>query len=230
MIKWLKARFRRRSTHVPNLTDEISPAKERRLNQFGTAVLIRCGRNAKLDRVCRIIRHWIDWWFIRRSSQVPNLMHTLCLHYIYNFSHNTARVYAVAMRGTLHREKLREKWRVKKNNLAPLALRVQNIRCQEYFCMPCSVFENDETVKGWKAGSSVAYCEPCFREVVEEHAEKVEYNNSNESGKKRSTEARRSSTKRKSIMALKYGIGPRHFSFAAHEIKVRINTRYAVWI
>ena len=28
-----KARFRRRSTHVPNLTDELSTAKERRLNQ-----------------------------------------------------------------------------------------------------------------------------------------------------------------------------------------------------
>ena len=35
-----KARFRRRSTHVPNLTDELSTAKERRLNQFGTAVLV----------------------------------------------------------------------------------------------------------------------------------------------------------------------------------------------
>ena len=34
--------------------------------------------------------------------------------------------------------------------------------------MPCSIFENDETVIGWKAGSSVAYCEPCFREVMEE--------------------------------------------------------------
>ena len=49
--------------------------------------------------------------------------------------------------------------------------------------MPCSVLENDETVKGWKAGNSVAYCEPCFREVTEEH-QKVEWNNSNESGKK----------------------------------------------
>ena len=53
-----KARFRRRSTHVPNLTDELSTAKERRLNQFGTAVLIWCGKNVKFDRVCRIIRHW----------------------------------------------------------------------------------------------------------------------------------------------------------------------------
>ena len=39
--------------------------------------------------------------------------------------------------------------------------------------MPCSVLENDETVKGWKAGNSVAYYEPCFREVTEEH-QKVE--------------------------------------------------------
>ena len=33
-----KARFRCRSTHVPNLTDELSTAKERLLNQFGTPV------------------------------------------------------------------------------------------------------------------------------------------------------------------------------------------------
>ena len=50
--------------------------------------------------------------------------------------------------------------------------------------MPCSVFENDETVKGRKAGSSVEYCDPCFQEVMEED-EKVECNDSNESGKNR---------------------------------------------
>ena len=53
-----EARFRRRSTHVPKLIDELSPAKERRLNQFGTAVLIRCGNVVKFDKICRIIRHW----------------------------------------------------------------------------------------------------------------------------------------------------------------------------
>ena len=37
------------------------------------------------DSVCRIIRHWSGWWFIRRSSQVPNQMHTLCIHWIYDF-------------------------------------------------------------------------------------------------------------------------------------------------
>ena len=31
-------------------------------------------------------------------------------------------------------------------------------------------------------------------------------------------------------MAQKYGIRPRPFSFSLHEIKVRIDTRYAVWI
>ena len=40
-----QARCRRRSTHVPNLTDELSTAKERHLNQFGTAFLVRCGKS-----------------------------------------------------------------------------------------------------------------------------------------------------------------------------------------
>ena len=40
------------------------------------------------------------------------------------------------------------------------------LRCKNYFCMWCSVFENDESVAGWKAGSSVAYCESCFREKM----------------------------------------------------------------
>ena len=42
-----KARFRRRSTHVPNLADELSAARERCLNQFGTAVLVWCGKRVK---------------------------------------------------------------------------------------------------------------------------------------------------------------------------------------
>ena len=42
-----KDRFRRRSTHVLNLTDELSTAKERRLNQFGTAVLVWCGKSVE---------------------------------------------------------------------------------------------------------------------------------------------------------------------------------------
>ena len=32
-----EARFKRRSIHAPNLTDELSTAEERRLNQFGSA-------------------------------------------------------------------------------------------------------------------------------------------------------------------------------------------------
>lgn len=67
--------------------------------------------------------------------------------------------------------------------------------------MPCSVFENDETVTGWKMGSSVAYCEPCFREVMEESAEVVAGNDSNETREDRVPEKQeeRPSTKRKSV-------------------------------
>ena len=32
--------------------------------------------------------------------------------------------------------------------------------------MRCSVFENHEDVAGWKAGSSVAYCETCIEEKM----------------------------------------------------------------
>ena len=110
-----QARFRRRSTHLPNLSDEFSTAKERRLNKFGMTVLVRCGRNAKLDRVCRIIRHWSGMWFIRRPSQVPNQ----CIHYAYI----KFKIFWVTMRRTLNWGK----WRVKKNALAPVALRIQNM-------------------------------------------------------------------------------------------------------
>ena len=41
-----QARFRHCATHVPNLTDELSTAKERRLNQFGTVFLVRCGKSS----------------------------------------------------------------------------------------------------------------------------------------------------------------------------------------
>ena len=67
--------------------------------------------------------------------------------------------------------------------------------------MPCSVFENDETVTGWKMGSSVAYCGPCFREVMEESEEAVAGNDFNESCEDRVAEKQeeRPSTKRKSV-------------------------------
>ena len=66
--------------------------------------------------------------------------------------------------------------------------------------MTCSVFENDETVKGCNAGSSVEYCEPCFREDMEED-ETVECNDSNESAKNRDLQKQEErSTKRKSLL------------------------------
>ena len=38
---------------MPNLSDELSAVKERRLNQFSAAVLIWCGKSVKFDRVCQ---------------------------------------------------------------------------------------------------------------------------------------------------------------------------------
>ena len=49
----LRPGFRRCSTHVPNLTIELSTAKEWCLNQFGAAVLVWCGKRVKFNRVCR---------------------------------------------------------------------------------------------------------------------------------------------------------------------------------
>ena len=36
--------------------------------------------------------------------------------------------------------------------------------CMSHFCMLCTVFENNESVTGRKAGSLMAYCESCFWE------------------------------------------------------------------
>ena len=51
-----KARSKRRSTHVPNLTDELGTAEERRLNQFGSAGYFGAANNVTFGRVCRIMR------------------------------------------------------------------------------------------------------------------------------------------------------------------------------
>ena len=41
------------------------------------------------------------------------------------------------------------------------------LTCGNYFCMRCSVFENEEGTPGWKVGNSVAYCGSCFNEMME---------------------------------------------------------------
>ena len=39
--------------------------------------------------------------------------------------------------------------------------------CGLHFCIPCSVFEEDEEVPGWMAGRCVARCDACSRELLE---------------------------------------------------------------
>ena len=93
------------------------------------------------------------------------IMHTLCIHYINNFFPQS-RLFLRCC----HAQKTKfEKMAGKEEQCCSSCFnntKYTCLRCQEYFCIPCSVFENDETVKGWKAGTSVAYCEPCFREVL----------------------------------------------------------------
>jgi len=43
-----KARSKRRSIHAPNLTYKLSTAEERRLNQFGSAGLVWCGKQRQI--------------------------------------------------------------------------------------------------------------------------------------------------------------------------------------
>ena len=68
-------RFRRRSTHVPNQTDELSTAKERLLDQFGTAVLVWCGKSVKFDRVCRTLSNLTQ---VRHTVRRLNQMSRQC--------------------------------------------------------------------------------------------------------------------------------------------------------
>ena len=67
---YYKARFKRRISHVPNLTRELNAYEVRRLNQLNSTAKIKCD-------VCRIW-DWnsrrFDFWFKRRISHVPNLM------------------------------------------------------------------------------------------------------------------------------------------------------------
>ena len=125
------------------------------------------------------------------------IMHTLCIHYINNFFPQS-RLFLRCC----HAQKTKfEKMAGKEEQCCSSCFnntKYTCLRCQEYFCIPCSVFENDETVKGWKAGTSVAYC---FREVMEESEKVAGKYDSDESRKDRdlAKQEERSSRKRKSI-------------------------------
>jgi hypothetical protein len=54
------ARFRRRTSHVPNLIDELGTAEERRMNQLSTAEFGAAKVRHKFGRACRIMRRWSD--------------------------------------------------------------------------------------------------------------------------------------------------------------------------
>ena len=43
--------------------------------------------------------------------------------------------------------------------------------CSLSFCNKCTKFEEDEKTPGWVMGKSVGYCQPCYEEKREKHAE-----------------------------------------------------------
>ena len=74
-----KARFKRRTLHVPNLIIRFSTCKVWGMNQLGTALLY-------LGRLCCSIRLSLSnrmakdqLWFIHRTSHVLNVMHKLSI-------------------------------------------------------------------------------------------------------------------------------------------------------
>ena len=82
--------------------------------------------------------------------------------------------------------------------------------CQEYYCMPCSVFEDDETVKGWSGQFSRLLLWAMFLRSYP-------------------WESRKRLNVMIQMKLAKIEIY-RPFSFFIHEIKVGIDTRYADWI
>ena len=140
---------------VPNLTEVLSTAKERRLNQFGTAVLIWCGKNVKFDRVCRIIRHWSGRWFIRRSSHVPNQINTLWLS-----SHKSLGELVTHARKFFEEGKMAAK-DGQSCKQCKRWTKYRCIRCKVAICNLCSKQVMDESVDGWIGGKNVRHCFEC---------------------------------------------------------------------
>ena len=54
----IQAWFIRRTSHVPNLVQELSTAKVQRLNQIKFGKRIKYGKRIKFDNSCRIMRLW----------------------------------------------------------------------------------------------------------------------------------------------------------------------------
>ena len=162
-----KARFKRRTLHVPNLIIRFGTCKVRRLNQLSSTDLY-LGRPAVLfDCASRIERLKFALDSDVKLLHVPNLMHTLRINYINDIY---PRILGVPVTWHAQRHFILNKMVGKEECACSSCLETTKytcLRCCEYFCMRCSVFENDETVVGWKVGSSVAYCEPCFREKME---------------------------------------------------------------
>ena len=137
-----KARFRRCSAHVLNLTDELSAAKERRLNQFAKAVFIWCGTTPNPT----------DSTVVSFDSGAAGALEpNACITHTLNFVIFFPAVLLVFTWGATRRALNWGKWLVKKNNRAHLALRIQNILVH-------GAWNTSISVKLSRAGKRALFC------------------------------------------------------------------------
>ena len=95
--------------------------------------------------------------FRRRTTHVPNLMHILSIDHT-NYILPTILHFRAKCAKGLHSTNKAEK-EARACSFCFKNTKYARLTYGEYFCTPCSVFESDEDVCGWKAGSVVAYCE-----------------------------------------------------------------------
>ena len=137
------------------------------MNQLGSTDLYLGGPAVLLDCTSQIERQKFNFVSDVELLHVPSQMHTLCINYI-----NYIYLRGLHVPSTWHAQKdfILNKMAGKEECACSSCVETTKytcLRCHEYYCMRCSVFKNDETVAGWRGGSMVAYCEPCFQEKME---------------------------------------------------------------
>ena len=138
----------------------------RRLKQLNSADLNYVRLVSHIRQRQSNIRQKFDCGFRRRISHAANKMHKLCLlarlpsnRFFSGWSTQmpcaeTQALFIMASTSTAC-------------NVCFKTTKYTCLDCGLHFCIPRSVFEEDEEVPGWMAGRCVARCDACFRELLE---------------------------------------------------------------
>ena len=104
-------------------------------------------------------------------SDVEFLMQRIkCINYVCLHGSRQTEFFFWMVDSNAQKLKLCSSWRllVLGANVCFKTTKYTCLDCGLHFCIPCSVFEEDEEVPGWMAGRCVARCDACFRELLEE--------------------------------------------------------------